>query len=210
MDWTTYKKSHREIRGVGLVAVSDVDALDAAMRNARRSLGLPADKVFHACDDSPEIQLALLQAATAADMVIRIGAVLYDSDDGILKIVNDMRDAEFTQAISAHLLHEFLPRYSISRLISDKDLEGSKQEMRLKRAVRSTCRSLSIHSPDICFCSAKENKPGSQLVQLDDAIIYNLYRLRRDAVELPELRKLLRSVERNSENVIRNLADLVD
>ena len=101
MDWASYRKSYRQILVASLVAVSDLEALATALEEARILKGLPKDHVFHAYDDAPEIQLALLQSVLGTQMTLRIGAVIYDSADGVQEIVSRLSANDLTQYFAA-------------------------------------------------------------------------------------------------------------
>lgn len=158
MDWTSYRKAHRQILGAAIVAVSDLEVLAAAFREARKMSGLHKEYIFHAYTDAPEIQLTLLQnVMQAGDMTLRTGAVIYDSADGIRESAVRLTVSEFSHRIGIDLLRVFLPVYPVVKLVSDSELEGRKQETKFKREVRAL-RDLGYfsHAPEIEFSVSKK------------------------------------------------------
>ena len=150
MDWTSYRKPHRQILGAAVVAVSDLEILASVFGESRRMSGLPKDHIFHAYTDAPQIQLALLRLLVKADMTLRLGTVIYDSADGVQEIVTHLTTSDFIHRIGIDLLREFLSIYPVVKLVSDSELEGRKQETRFKKEVRAL-RDLGSfsHAPDL-------------------------------------------------------------
>ncbi len=209
MDWTSYPKSHRQIRGAAVVAVSDLEVLASVFREARRMSGLSKEHIFHAYTDAPQIQLTLMQLLMQADMTLRVGAVVYDSIDnsvdGVQEIITRLTPSDLTHRIGIDLLREFLSVYPVAKLVSDSELGGRKQETKFKKDVRML-RDLGYfpHTPEIEVSVSKK----SELIQLADLFVYNLGRSQRDALELPAMRELIRVFRKNDRNIIRKFSEL--
>jgi hypothetical protein len=205
MDWTSYRKPHRQIFGCAIAAVSDLEALASVFGESRRMSGLPKEHIFHAYTDAPEIQLTLLQnLMQASDMTLRVGAAVYDSVDGVQESITRLTPDDLTHRIGIDLLREFLPVYPVTKLVSDSELGGRKQETRFKKDVR-LLRDLGCfpHAPAIEVSSSKK----SELIQLADLFVYNLGRSQRDALELPAMREFIKVIRKDSRNVIRKFSE---
>lgn len=205
MDWTSYLKPHRQILGAVVVAVSDLETLASAFREARRMDGLPKEHIFHAYTDAPEIQLTLLQLLMQADITLSVGGLFYDSADGIQEIVTRLTGNELTHHIGINLLREFLSVYPVTKLVADSELQGRKQETKFKKEVRGL-RDIGYfsHAPEIEFSVSKK----SELIQLADLFAYNLYRSQRDALELPAMRELIKIIRKDSRNLIKKFGEV--
>lgn len=205
MDWSSYSKPHRQIFGAAIVVVSDLEVLASVFQEARGLGGLPKEHIFHAYTDAPEIQLMLLQLLVQTDIALRVGALIYDSAEGVPEIVTRMSANEFTHYMGINLLKEFLPVCPVTKLVADSELQGKKQETKFKKEIRRQ-RDLGFfsHAPEIEFSGSKK----SELIQLADLFAYNLYRSQRDALELPVMRELVKRIRKDSRNHIWMLAEI--
>lgn len=206
IDWTRHTREGRTTYGVALAAVADEAELSATFHAARQVCALPTGATFHAYEDSPDIQLALLKAVLFSPGVhVRIGALFYEPAASAVDAADRLRPPDLMHTMAVRLLRDFLPSQPLKKLHLDRDIEGRKRQSALKKDVRALRKGLGVdHSPDMSFRSRQD----SELVQLADAFAYNLLRYRRNAKAPKYLTELLGAISGRKENVILEIREL--
>ena len=193
-DWSGKPHERNDLFIFCVVALSDAEAWDSSCRQLRQRLKMPPNREFHARHmGKGSHKLEFLTAGQEAGM--RVGAFIIDT--------NSEKDelASLTHESAAmELLHQFLPVCPFHSFWYDKgDLKGEKAEKAFETEICRYNRTLYPSSPLETKCRKSNN---SNLIQLADVMAYAFRTLERGTLKDPQLKLLLREINRDKRNLI--------
>lgn len=193
-DWSGKPYERNDLFIFCVVVLDDAEAWDGSCRQLRQRLRMPPNREFHARDmGKSSHKLEFLTAGQEAGM--RVGACIVDTsseNDGLADLTHE--------SVAMELLHQFLPVHPFRSFWYDKgDLKGEKAEKAFETEICRYNRTLYPSSPLETKCRKSHN---SNLIQLADVMAYAFRTLAIGTLREPQLRSLLKEINRDERNII--------
>jgi len=179
------------IHVAALALVSNASDLDVVFDRACNTAGVPNDHVFHAHDDKPDEQIALIETVMASRIDWRVLTVTaVDSNP----IAMGLSVVSFYERSAEQLVRRAAQFGVVTDYALDRDLSGTAKNQAVKKRVRRAHAAVNLgRRCAVHFPSSKDNR----IIQLADVFGYGVCRLVSGAKITGQQRELLARVIAN-------------